>query len=103
MLFLANLSLHGLSLWQDPPARGCAQVIGLTVLGATAVIVRRGLVSRRLVVEVQEDQRRDGRTVSAVTAAGQPAVAEVRLRYSEGEQCRQETPGSHRNETLPCG
>jgi hypothetical protein len=85
VLFLANILLHGLVIWQAPVERAAAVLTGALVAGATIVIVRRGALARRVVVELREDQRADGRAVFNVVAGGRPVAADVQLTYPEGE------------------
>jgi hypothetical protein len=85
ILFLANILLHGLVIWQAPVERVAAVLTGAVVVWATIVMVRRGAVSRRAVVELREDQRADGHAVFAVVASGQPVAADVQLTYPDGE------------------
>jgi len=93
LLFLANLFLHGLLIWQMPLARVCALGFGLLVVGVTIVMLRRGVFARRLVVELREEQRANGRTVFACTASGQPAAVEAWQGYADGEQYCQGATG----------
>jgi amino acid permease len=93
LLFLATIFLHGLIIWQNPAQRVSALVIGLVVLAATMVMVRRGAFAPRVVVEVREDQRDGGPTVFAVTAGGQPRTVDVRLTYPEDERYLQASSG----------
>ena len=84
-LFLANILLHGLVIWQAPVDRAAALLTGALVVGATILIVQRGALARRVVVELREDQRPDGRAVFNVVAGGQPLAADVQLTYPDGE------------------
>ena len=93
-VFLANLFLHGLVIWQDPLARISAVFVGLLIIGVTVAMVRGGAFAPRIVVELREDEREEGRGILAVTAGGQPAAAEVRLGYPEGEQPYQTISGT---------
>ena len=85
-VFLASIFLHGLVIWQGPVERAIALVVGISMLGMTIVMARRGAFAPRMVVELREDQSDGGQAVFAVTAGGQPATAEVRLTYLEDEQ-----------------
>lgn len=93
VLFLANLFLHGLIIWQSPLARASAVMVGLVIIGVTIVIVRRGAFVSRIVVELREDQCEGGGGAFAITAGGQPATTEVRLGYPEGEERYQAASG----------
>ncbi len=86
MLFLINLFLHGLVIWQNPLARGSALFVGVLIIGMTLVMLRRGAFARRLVVELREDQLKGGQTEFTLIAGGQPVTTEVRLGYPEGER-----------------
>jgi hypothetical protein len=93
MLFLFNLFLHGLVIWQNPLARGSALFVGVLIIGMTLVMLRRGAFARRLVVEIREDQLKGGQTEFSLIAAGQPATTEVQLGYPEGERVYQAASG----------
>jgi amino acid transporter len=86
LLFLANLFVHGLVIWENPVERAVALAVGLLIIGSTIYLVRRGTFTSRLVVELQDDLRERGRATFAVTSGGRPAVADVRLDYTGGEQ-----------------
>jgi len=103
LLFLVSLFLHGLVIWENPVQRAAALAVGLLMLGATIAMARRGAFASRVVVELREDQRGrglrpeacpersrraqpEGQAAFAITAGGQPAMAEVRLGYADGEQ-----------------
>jgi hypothetical protein len=99
LLSLTNLFLHGLVIWENPVQRAAALAVGLLMLAATVAMARWGAFAPRLVVELREDQRERGgrpvpkgcfakqsRGVFAVTAGGQPAPAEVRMGYPDGER-----------------
>lgn len=89
LLFLANLFLHGLVIWEEPLVRVGGVLMGLLILVMTAAILRRGAFAPRIVVELRDDRRRGGRSLVAVTADGQPAAADVQLRRADGERQRQ--------------
>jgi predicted transcriptional regulator len=87
-LSLSSLLLHGLVIWEDPVERAVALVVGVAVVGMTVAMARRGAFATRAIVELREDrsERQEEQAVFAITASGQPATAEVRLEYSEGER-----------------
>jgi amino acid permease len=93
LLFLANLFLHGLIIWQSAVERASALLAGVLVLGATVAMVRRGAFAPRTVVELRAEAGPAERAVFAITSAGRPAPARVRLSYSEGEQDLQGAAG----------
>jgi amino acid permease len=87
VLFLANLFLHGLVIWEDPIVRVGGVLMGVLILVMTAALLRRGAFDARVVVELREDRRRDGRSLVAVTADGKPAATNVELRPAgDGER-----------------
>jgi amino acid permease len=86
MLYLLILLFHGLVIWQNPAQRALGVFVGLLVLGVTINLIRQGGFAPRLVLELRDDQRRDGRSLFAITAGGQPLTADVWLGYGEGEQ-----------------
>ncbi len=85
-LFLANLALHGLVIWDDPLMRIGGVLMALLIVVVTAAMVRRGAFAPRLVVELRQDLRRDGRSFLAVTADGHPAQAEIQVRDGAGDR-----------------
>jgi amino acid permease len=92
-LFLAGIFSHGLFIWQSPPERAGALIVALVVIGTTVAMVRRGAFAARMVVELRQDQREGGRAAFAIIAGGQPAMANVVLGYSEGEERHQTASG----------
>ena len=93
LLFLSNLFLHGLVIWEHPLQRAGGVLVGLLMLVVTAAMIRRGAFGPRVVVELRQDRRRAGRSLLAIMAGGQPADAEVRLR---DDRRRATVPGLHR-------
>lgn len=92
-LFLASIFLHGLVIWQGPTERVGALFVGVSMLGMTIAMSRRGAFAPRVVVELREDLSEEGRSVFAITAGGQPVTADVRLIYPEDERCLQASTG----------
>ena len=92
-LYLANLFLHALIIWQDAAERACALLTGVLVLGMTIAMARRGAFATRAVVELREDPSEKEEGLFTITASGQPATAEVRLGYPAGEQRYQAATG----------
>jgi amino acid permease len=95
-LFLANLFVHGLVIWQNPVERAAALAAGVLMIVATVLMVRGSAFAPRAVVELREDQLEPGRSAFAVTSRGEPATAEVRLGYTDGEERIQATAGQVR-------
>jgi hypothetical protein len=94
VLFLVNLFLHGLIIWQNPLARASAVLVGLLAIGVLIVMARHGAFAPRIIVELREDQREGGQGAFAITAGGQPAPADVRLVYPEREERHQTASGA---------
>ncbi len=86
LLYLAILLFYGLVIWQNPFQRILGVFVALLMLGVTFHLIRSGGLAPRLVVELREDQRREGRSLFAITAGGQPATADVSLGYGTGGQ-----------------
>ena len=104
LLFLASLFLHGLVIWENPVQRALALAAGGLMVGVSIALVRRGAFAPRAVVELRAGQREPqlfpagsarapapgaqpaGQATFAVTVSGQPATAEVRLGYPDGER-----------------
>ena len=93
VLFISNLFLHGLVIWEHPLQRAGGVLIGLLMLAVTAAMIRRGAFGPRVVVELRQDRRLAGRSLLAIMAGGQPAVAEVQLRDADGERHIQGSTG----------
>lgn len=86
MFFLAGIFVHGLFIWQEPLLRIFAVLFGLLVLGVTMVILRRGALDQRVVIELRQDRRLGGGDEFNITADGKPSAAAVRLEYPADEQ-----------------
>jgi hypothetical protein len=86
-LSLVNLFVHGLFIYREPWSRLSAVVVGLAVIGLTAVMLRRGVFGRRSVIELREDLREGATSVLTVASAGRPLTAGVRLGHAAGEDC----------------
>jgi hypothetical protein len=67
--------------------------MGLVVVAVTVATVRRGAFRPRIVVELRDDQRRDGVPQLTVVAAGIRATADVRVTDATGVQ-RATEPGA---------
>jgi Tryptophan/tyrosine permease family len=86
VLFLSSILIHGLVIWEDPVQRGGALLVGAMVIGMTIAVALSGAFAQRLIVELREDQTEGEQAHFSVTAAGRPAVTDVRLKYPEREQ-----------------
>ncbi len=86
VLFLANLALHGLVIWEDPLQRVGGVLMALLIFGVTVAMVRGGAFAPRVVVELRQDLRRDGRSYLAVTAAGHRTPVRIALTDAKGEE-----------------
>jgi amino acid permease len=85
LLFLSNLFIHGVVIWDQPLQQLVAVLIGLLVLGMTGMMVRRRAFAPRAIIELRADRRRDASSLLAVTANGEPSKAEVHRRDAGGE------------------
>lgn len=90
LLFLSNLFLHGLVIWEHPLMRAGGVLVGVLMVAVTAAMIRRGAFDPRVVIELRQD-RRVGRSLVAITAGGQPAAAEVQLSDADGERRMQDS------------
>jgi len=86
LVFLSNLFVHGLVIWDQPLLQVGGLLIGVLIVVVTALTIRRGAFAPRIVVELREDRRRDGRSLLSVTAGGQPAAAEIHVRAIDGDR-----------------
>jgi amino acid permease len=84
LLFLANLFVHGLVIWDQPVIQGGGLLVGVLITAVTALAIRRGGFARRIVVELREDRRRTDRSGIAVTDGGRPAAARVDVQALDG-------------------
>jgi amino acid permease len=91
LLFLGNLFLHGLVIWQHPLMRAGGVFMGLLIFGITVGMARRGAFARRAVVELRHDQRLGGRQTLNVVVGGEPLAAEARV---EGRQASVALPAT---------
>ena len=94
LLFLSNLFLHGLLIWEHPLLRVGGVLMGLLMLAVTVAMIRRGAFAPRVVVELRDDRRPDGQSLFATTAGGQPAASSVRVRTDDGERQIQGATGA---------
>lgn len=85
-LFLGNLFLHGLFIYENPWTRASALGFGLLTIGMSVTMLRRGVFGRRTVVELREDMREEGKCVFTVTSAGQPIMADAQFGFPDGER-----------------
>jgi hypothetical protein len=85
-LSVANLFVHGLVIYRDPWARGCALLFGTLVIVVTIRMTRAGAFARRAVIELRNDSREGGRSVVTVMSEGRPLPAEVTVALPEGDR-----------------
>jgi amino acid permease len=93
LLFVLNIFLHGLVIWQNPVQRASALIVGVIVLVVPIICLRRGAFSPCAVVEWRTDQNDRARPMFTMTVNGQPAPADVWLRYEDGTQHRMAASG----------
>jgi len=90
LVYLALLVYHGLYLWQAPWERAAALLSAVMTVGATRVMLRRGALAPRAVIELKEDLRGRGGAVPearfSVMADGQPLLSVVRMEHHEGSR-----------------
>jgi hypothetical protein len=94
LFFLATIFTHGLVIWQDPLLRALAIFFGFAVLGVTMLILRRGVLQPRVVIELRQDRRLGMRDEFNIAANGKPSAAEVKFEYAGGEQHAKDFTGS---------
>jgi amino acid permease/predicted transcriptional regulator len=85
LLFLGNVLVHGLVIWKEPWLRAGAVLVAAGMVSMTARMIRNGTFSRRLNIEVREDQA-ERRMFFAVTADGQESTTDVTLNYGDSER-----------------
>jgi amino acid permease len=91
LLFLGNLFLHGLVIWQHPLMRAGGVFMGLLIFGVMIGMARRGAFAPRAVVELRYGQQPGGRSVVSVVVGGEPLAAEARV---EGRQAHVTLPAT---------
>jgi hypothetical protein len=92
LLFLGSLLLHGLVIWQAPWLRAGALLVAAGIVVMTVRMVRNGTFSRRLNIEVRDDQGQ-GRTFFTVTENGRESTSHVTLQYGDGARHLQTAAG----------
>ena len=85
-VFLANLLLHGLVIWEEAFMRAGGVLMSVLIVGVTMAMARRGAFATRAVVELRQDRRRGRESLVAVVTGGEPASAEMRLTDAGGER-----------------
>jgi hypothetical protein len=93
LLFLGSILVYGLFIFEGVVERIATLLVGVAVLVVTAIMLQRGALKKRLVVELREDQSLNGRSVFNLTGNGQPITADVRLVYAHGERQVQAASG----------
>jgi hypothetical protein len=81
--------LHGLLIWQNAFQKGVAMLVGLIILAMTYRMERKGIFTRRVVIEVRQDTVMPEQVSGAfsVIDSGRAAMqAQVALDYAKGEQ-----------------
>jgi hypothetical protein len=86
LVFLGSIFVYGLFIYEGIVERVVTLLVGSVVLVVTIIMLHRGALDTRLVVELRQDMTPKGRHVFNVTAGGQPLTAEVRLGYGDSEQ-----------------
>ncbi|MCB0208699.1 MAG: hypothetical protein KDJ52_05200 [Anaerolineae bacterium] len=99
LLCLLNLLFHALIIWQNPLQRLLGLAIALLMLGLTIAMIRRGVFSPRMVIELRDDRSRGGKSRVYITANGQSMPVEVQLGYDGGEELLQANSGTIRTMT----
>jgi amino acid permease len=85
LLFVAGVFLHGVVIWDDPFKRAAALLSGVAMVAMTLSMARGTALAPRTNLELREGEG-EAEGAFAVTAAGRPAPADVRLEYPDGEQ-----------------
>jgi hypothetical protein len=86
LLFLSAIFIHGLVIWPTALERVVTLAVGALVVLATAIMLQRGALRSRAVIELRQDQTSGGKDVFNVTVSGRPASTEVRLKYAAEEK-----------------
>jgi amino acid permease len=79
LLFVGCIFIYGLFIFESVVERAITLLVGVVMLAVTVVMLRRGMLAGREVVELREDQTLGGTSLISLTANGRPATAEVCL------------------------
>jgi amino acid permease len=93
LLYLAGLLMHGLIIWQGPVQRVAALGVAVLAIAMPIVMVRGGAFRRRAVIELYAHLDGKRPATFAVSAAGQPRPAEVKLHYDHTSECSRAANG----------
>jgi hypothetical protein len=86
LLFVGCIFVYGLFVFESIIERAVALLVGAVTLAVTVVMLRRGALAGRQVVELRKDQSPGGTNVITLTAVGQPAAAQVSLVDADGQR-----------------
>ena len=92
LVFLGSILVYGLFIYEGIVERGITLLVGLVVLAVTGVMLRRGALARRWVVELRQEETA-GRPVLHLTCSGRPATAQVGVVDGGGAQAAREITG----------
>ena len=85
LLFVGGIFVYGLFIFEGIVERVATLLVGVGVLAMTVVMLRRGALARRVVVELREDQTLGGTSVISLTSNGKPATAQVCMVGADGQ------------------
>jgi predicted nucleic acid-binding protein len=83
---LGSIFVYGLFIFEGIAERVVTIMVGIAVSVVTVIMLQRGALNKRLVVELREDQSRDGQSVFTLTLNGKPTTADVCLVYADGQR-----------------
>jgi amino acid permease len=86
LIFLGSIFVYGLFIFEGIAERVVTIMVGIAVSVVTVIMLQRGALNKRLVVELREDQSRDGQSVFTLTLNGKPTTADVCLVYADGQR-----------------
>lgn len=80
LLGVGSLFLHGLVIWQNPPAQALALLAGVISLGLLLAAWRSGAFRARVVIELRQHLGAGPPATLSVVGAGKPVPADIGLR-----------------------
>lgn len=86
LFFLGSIFVYGLFIWETAIERFITLLTGTAILAVTVLMLRRGALERRLVVELRDDQRLGLQGGVTVTDGGERGVAAIWLHYPQETQ-----------------
>lgn len=86
LFFVGIIFLYGLVIFTEPLTRWLMVAVGIITLGITFLMLKRGAMTLRLVIKIEQDERPTHSSNFSIVQAGSPAAADVELQYETRQQ-----------------